>query len=84
MTKYFTKKRLHIKYKIVDNFQELKNNRKRIYYIIQTKYGLLKILKDIYIKGVSPTIKNAINPNQYFINLMVLMNVLKYNKLSTR
>ena len=58
-----------MKHEIIDNIQEIKNNRKRIYYVIKTKYGLLKILKDNYIKGIYPTIKNAINPNKYFINL---------------
>ena len=49
-----------MKYEIVDNIQEIKNNRKRIYYIVQTKYGLLKILKDNYIKGIYPTIKKTL------------------------
>ena len=45
-----------------------KNPSFRYFYIIETKYGLCKMLSHDYDRGFIPNIKSAVNRTEYFIN----------------
>lgn len=70
-------------FKILDTYKEdcTKNGikRYRIYYLIETKYGLCKTLEDNFKKGYMPRITSALNPTQYWTNMAKEIHGDKYD-----